>query len=51
MQRPAPSPAKLVSDELMRRASLPAKAVRAGLTAVRAPLLHYPAGSHGPDFA
>lgn len=38
VQRPAPSPAKLVSDELMRRASLPAKAVRAGLTAMRAPL-------------
>ena len=38
MQRPPPGGARLVADELARRASLPLKAVRAGLAAARNPL-------------
>lgn len=35
--RPVPPPSKLLRDELLRRASLPVAAVRAGLSALRAP--------------
>jgi len=36
--RPPPAPARLVADELGRRASLPAKAIASGLSALQEPL-------------
>ena len=44
--RPAPGPTQLVGDELVRRASLPARAVRAAVTAVGAPRQAFGSAGH-----